>query len=127
MMEWLLLAYFAISFLLVLGLGYYQAKLEEHEPQDGFGDPGLYGVLALASIVGLALAVLICLGGTPWFPLGALFVGFTLLCHHMLIHWNSRFEGETCSCAPFQCKDVENHETWVVAAITAAVVSWLQV
>ena len=64
------------------------------------------------------------LGGSGAFPPAAALVAVTLLCHHTLIHWRSRFEGEACSCAPFQCKDVSNHETWVVAALVAAAVSW---
>jgi hypothetical protein len=47
------------------------------------------------------------------------------VCHHTIIHWRSRFEGETCSCGPFQCKDISNHETWVVASAVAALVSAL--
>ena len=63
------------------------------------------------------------LGGSEWFPAAALWLAITLLAHHTVIHWNSRFEDETCSCAPFQCKDVSNHETWVVASLVAGTVS----
>jgi hypothetical protein len=85
----------------------------------------MYSTVAV-SIIGIqALVTTITLWGTGWFPLGALFVAFTLLCHHTVIHRFSRFEGESCSCAPFQCKDVSNHETWVVAALVAALVSVL--
>lgn len=131
MTEWLLLAYFAISFLAVLDLGYLQQANATLPVIDNgsccSNDPCVYSVMAVAIIVGQACITLVCLGDTPWFPLGALFLGFTLLCHHTVIHWNSRFEDESCSCAPFQCKDVGNHETWVVASIVAAVISWLGV
>jgi hypothetical protein len=45
------------------------------------------------------------------------------LCCHTNIHWGSRFEGGTCSCAQLQCKDVSNHETWVVVALVAGLTS----
>ena len=89
--------------------------------------PELYGLVAV-SLIGIQASVsVIVLRGTSAFPPAALFVAFTLLCHHAIIHWNSRFEGETCSCAPFQCKDVSNHETWIVASLVAAMVSLLHV
>ena len=87
----------------------------------------VYSILSLATVCVQAFVSIVALGGTDWFPAAALFVGLTLLCHHAIIHRRSRFEGETCSCAPFQCKDICNHETWVVAASVAAVISALHV
>jgi hypothetical protein len=86
-----------------------------------------YGIVAIATVCIQAFASIALFGGTAVFPLAALFVAFTLLCHHAIIHRRSRFEGEICSCAPFQAKDICNHETWVVAAITAAAISLFHV
>ena len=85
----------------------------------------MYGIIAVFLIGVQASVTVITLGGTSVFPLGALLVAVTLLSHHTIIHRYSRFEGENCSCAPFQCKDVSNHETWIVAAIVAGLVSLL--
>ncbi len=90
-------------------------------------DNKTYGLLAVSLIGIQALVSVIALHSTASFPPAAVFVALTLLCHHSVIHRRSRFEGEQCSCAPFQCKDVSNHETWVVAALVAAVVSGLGV
>ena len=80
------------------------------------------------TLIGIQAAVsVLSLHATSAFPAAAVFVAFTLLCHHTIIHRHSRFEGERCSCAPFQCKDVSNHETWVVAALVAAAVSQFRV
>ena len=68
----------------------------------------------------------ILLHGTPFFSLGAFATAVLLLMHHTIIHYRSEFTDERCSCAPFQCKDVGNHETWVVASVTAGLVSLFQ-
>jgi hypothetical protein len=68
MTDWLLLTYFVISFCLVIAFGYYQARLEAQmtlDPRECLGDSDLFEILAIVNIVGQALAVLICLGGTP--------------------------------------------------------------
>jgi hypothetical protein len=123
MLTEILITYLCLTFVLTLALGFLQTPGLPKEIPDG--DPAMYSTVAV-SIIGIqALVTTITLWGTGWFPLGALFVAFTLLCHHTVIHRFSRFEGESCSCAPFQCKDVSNHETWVVAALVAALVSVL--
>ena len=84
--------------------------------------------IAAMSFVGLfALITVILLRGTPYFPLGAFATATLLLLHHAIVHRNSEFPDEKCSCAPFQCKDVGNHETWVVAAVTAGLISLFQI
>ena len=125
-MDAILWAYFAITFLLTLTLGVVQITRPTTDlapPQSanacGYVAVSLIGIQAIVSVA--------TLHGTSAFPLAALFVAFTLLCHHSIIHQRSSFEGETCSCAPFQCKDVSNHETWVVASLVAAAVSQLGV
>jgi hypothetical protein len=137
MMTELLYVYFAVTYTLTLLLGFMQAPLVRHSselsapewPIDGAAvvSPKTYGVVAVTMIIIQAAVSVGILCGTSAFPIAAFFVGFTLLCHHTIIHRNSRFDGETCSCAPFQCKDISNHETWVVAALVAATISQFHV
>ena len=119
--------YFILSYALTLVLGFFQTPptqlLPATDDDDDLHSPKLYGLVAVTLIGIQAVVSVAALNGTSAFPFAALFVAFTLLSHHTIIHRRSRFEGETCSCAPFQCKDVSNHETWVVAALVAAVVS----
>ena len=135
-----MLVYFACSFLFIMALGLLQepiqmgeaaAPLPVHaktEASSGEENPkAFWGLLAVSLIAVQALVSVLTLHGTASFPPAAVFVALTLLCHHSVIHRRSRFEGEACSCAPFQCKDVSNHETWVVASLVAAVVSGLGV
>jgi hypothetical protein len=121
----LLLAYFILTFFITLLLGYLQTPVGIPSTQNETTNSEVYSTLAVAAICVQAFVSMATLGGTDVFPLAAVFVAFTLLCHHTIIHRRSRFEGEVCSCAPFQGKDVCNHETWVVAAFVAAIVSTL--
>ena len=84
-----------------------------------------FGSIAICAVCFQALVSLIVFTGSGYFPWTALFVSFTLLCHHAIIHRNSNFEGERCSCTPFQVKDICNHETWVVSSAVAALISWI--
>lgn len=90
--------------------------------QDKFLDA--YCVSAVALIILLAAVFVFFVGRTDLFPLAALYIALLLLVHHGVVHQADDFSDETCSCAIFQCKDVRNHETWVVAAATAGVVSF---
>ena len=127
MMGELLTAYLALTYWITIILGFLQAPSIPitDTPQVPQRDPAMYGIIAVFLIGVQASVTVIALGGTSVFPLGALLVAVTLLSHHTIIHRYSRFEGENCSCAPFQCKDVSNHETWIVAAIVAGLVSLL--
>lgn len=116
----LLLGYLALNFVITLYLGFLQTPPDE-PARESFA---IAGVIALCL---QAAVTLFLLGWTVGFYLGALWLAFTVVCHHGVIHRNSRFEHEPCACAFFQCKDVSNHETWVVAALVAAVVSGLRV
>ncbi len=116
-----LLVYFGLSFIFIIGLGYLQSA--QHETHIS----GVYSIMAIITICVQASVSIILLRGTELFPVASLFLAFTLLCHHAVIHRDSHFEGETCSCAPFQCKDVSNHETWVVAAIVAGIISFMNI
>lgn len=113
--------HFGLSFLAVVILGFLQLRSHNNEQQ---GE--CYGLSAILIIVSQAVLTILVYQGSVLFPFAALFLAFTLLCHHTIIHWNSDFRGESCSCAPFQCKDIRNHETWVVAALVAAFVSGAQ-
>jgi hypothetical protein len=139
MAEVFLLVYFACSFLFIMALGLLQEPIQvgeaavlpvhaKTEASSGEENPkAFWGLLAVSLIAIQALVSVLTLHGTASFPPAAVFVALTLLCHHSVIHRRSRFEGEVCSCAPFQCKDVSNHETWVVASLVAAAVSGLGV
>ena len=122
------LMYFGLSFLLTLLLGYLQtpeSPLLSQGNHHETGNAGMYSMLAVTAVIVQAFVSIMVGMMTPFFPIAAAFLAFTLLCHHAVIHRHSRFEGETCSCAPFQCKDVSNHETWVVASLVAGLVSFL--
>ena len=101
---------------LILPLGSFQ-----REKMDRFS------IGAITLIVLLALAGTGMLGWTPYFPLAAATIALVLLGHHVVVHSSDDFNDEACGCACFQCKDVSNHETWVVAALVAAAVSGLGV
>jgi hypothetical protein len=116
----ILLVYFALTFVATVWLGYLQTPTGEAEQ-------GGYAIAAIIALCVQALVSVLFLGWTGWFPAAAVWLAFTLLCHHAMIHRNSRFEGEQCSCAPFQFKDIGNHETWVVAALVAGLISLLRV
>ena len=130
-----LLELFIIIYILVLVLGFLQTpplsltpkNLSAEEAADQAHNAKVYGITAVSVIAVQAIVAVSTLAGTSAFPIAAVFVAFTLLSHHTIIHWRSRFEGETCSCAPFQLKDISNHETWVVAALVAATISQFRV
>jgi hypothetical protein len=121
-----ILAYLGLSYLFIVMLGYFQTPATLPCNQQESRHSGLYAALALAAVCVQAFVTILLFRGTHWFPGAAVFLAATILSHHAMIHRNSRFEGETCSCAPFQCKDVGNHETWVVASLVAGAVSLLR-
>ena len=123
-MSLLVLAYFVPSYILIIVFGYLQTHVCLPNTQVDTRTSEVYSVLGLALICIQAFVSVVIFSGTALFPLAALFLAFTLLCHHAVIHRNSRFEGEACSCSLFQLKDISNHETWVMASLVAAVVSW---
>ena len=86
-----------------------------------------YSIAAVSLLLLLAGATVTFLGGTPYFPVGAICVALIILILHTIVHRATDFIEEKCGCAPFQCKDVSNHETWVVASVTAALISFFNV
>lgn len=118
-------AYFVLTFLMTLTFGFLQTPAGLPSTQGETTNSEVYSTLAVAAVCVQAFVSMAVYGGTAVFPLAAVFVAFTLLSHHAIIHRRSRFEGESCSCAPFQAKDVCNHETWVVASLVGAVISLL--
>lgn len=119
MFEELFFLYYGLTFVFVMWMGWKQSHEEEGKQT--------FENAAVVALIGQAAVTFSLLGWTGWFGLGVLWLAITLLCHHAIVHWNSKFEGETCSCAPFQCKDVRNHETWVVACVVACLVSVLRI
>jgi hypothetical protein len=117
------IVYIVCSFLVIITLGYLQTRrtLESLESQPS--DSACYGTAALVLLVVQAVVSVALYAGSGIFPIVALAMAFTLICHHAVIHRNSNFEEESCSCICFQCKDVSNHETWAVASLVAAIVS----
>ena len=116
----LAIACFALQFLILVWLGFQQTPVDEEERPE-------YGRGAIFLLIVQAVITVVVLAGTGLFPLGAAWLAVCLLCHHAVIHRNSRFDGQACSCSWFQCSDVRNHETWIVAAVTAGLVSLLRV
>jgi hypothetical protein len=117
-----LILHFALTFLLVTAFGYFQVRAREDEER-----VSCLSLAAIIVIVTQAVLSVLVYQGTILFPFAALFLAFTLVCHHAIIHWNSDFRREACSCVCFQCKDIRNHETWVVAALVAAFISGAQI
>lgn len=94
---------------------------KQEQPHDAYS-------VAAVTLITLLAAVFVCfLGTTDVFPLASFYVAILLVIHHAVIHRSTDFADERCASALFQCKDVGNHETWVVAAVTATVVSFFHV
>lgn len=121
----LIVGCFVVTFCLALLLGYAESRAAERDPTGEEAVP--YSRAAIAVFIIQALLSLALFAGSILFPVSAFLLAFVILCHHTVIHRNSKFEGETCSCAPFQLKDISNHETWVVACIVAGAVSFSNV
>lgn len=123
----LMITFFILTFLLTLTFGFLQTSTELPDSQAETGYTTNYSALGVLTVCFQAIVSISIYAGTPLFPVAAVIVALTLLCHHAIIHRHSRFEGEVYSCAFFQVKDVSNHETWVVASLVAALISLLHV
>ena len=122
MFEWGVV-YLVCTFLVTLTLGYLQTRPRLESLESPVSDNECYGTAAVGLLIVQAVVSVALYAGTGIFPVAAGALAFTLICHHAIIHRNSSFEGETCSFICFQFKDISNHETWVVAALVAAIVS----
>ena len=76
-----------------------------------------------------ALCAVLLYSRTEFFPAAVSGMAANLLIHSAMIHFP--FLGEyqesfVLSCPAFRCRCVCNHETWVLVAVTAAVVSALE-
>ena len=72
-------------------------------------------------------SVLLC-GRTELFPAAAFGFAAILLIHSAMVHFPLYECADPLrSCPAFRCRFVCNHETWVLVALTAAVVSALRV
>lgn len=119
------IVYLSLSYIAVLLLGYLQTPetLPTNQTENKYST--LYSSLAITAVSVQAFMTILLLRGTPWFPASTVFLAFTIISHHLIIHRNSKFEGDTCSSAAFQAKDITTHGTWVVASLVAGVVSLL--
>lgn len=120
MLTEILLILFGLLFVLTLWLGFQQTPPDQEQRQG-------YATAAVILFIAQAIITLFSLAWTGLFVLGAAWLALCLLCHHAVIHRNSRFDGQTCACSCFQLKDIMNHETWIVAALTAGLISVLRV
>ena len=82
---------------------------------------GCYRVDAIANVLFVVQAIVTC---CLWhfFVYGAIFLAFMLIVHHILIHYHDDFSDQY-TFLTLQLNDVSNHETWIVASVTAAVVA----
>ena len=124
LMPFLALAYFILSYRLTLVFGFLQTPECLPKTQAETITLEVYSVLSVALVCTQALASVVVSCGTTTFPHAALFLAFTLLCHHTIFHRHSRFEGDICSCFLFQVKDVSIYSAITRYAIVAAVISW---
>lgn len=86
-----------------------------------------YGVASTVLFAALALASAAMLHGTLFFPAAALSLAILLLVHRAIVHvaaCNSpTLDTAPPGCPMFCCKDACHHETWIIAAVTASMVS----
>jgi hypothetical protein len=86
-----------------------------------------YCVASTALLVLLALAAVVYLHGTIFFSASALALALLLLIHRAIIGVAKQADIlSAAECMPFRSKDTFNHETWIIAAVTAGTVSLLR-
>jgi ABC-type branched-subunit amino acid transport system permease subunit len=83
-----------------------------------------YGLAAMALFALLALTGTLLLHGTIFFSAAAFATALLLCVHHIISHFNTN-NAESERCTLFS-KEPSWHETWIVAAIVAGVVSVLK-
>ena len=86
-----------------------------------------YCVASTALLVLLALTAVVYLHGTIFFSASALALALLLLIHRAIIGVAKQADIlSAAECMPFRSKDTFNHETWIIAAVTAGTVSLLR-
>lgn len=103
---WILL----LSFLLIILFGFLQKT-----PGDR------YAIITLVLFLVTASYIVFYLAYDYRFDVLAFFFGCVIALHHMCIHRESDFTGQI-TCCTLQLHDISNHETWIVACVTAAIV-----
>jgi hypothetical protein len=84
-----------------------------------------YCIVSTALLGLLALAAVVYLHGTIFFSASALALALLLLVHRAIIGFAKQADVLSASeCMPF--RDAFTHETWIVAAVTAGMVSLLR-
>jgi hypothetical protein len=76
-----------------------------------------------------AMCAVLLYSGTEFFPAAVSGVAANLLIHSAMIHFPLMGECQesfVSSCPAFRCRCVCNHETWVLVAVTAGLVSALE-
>lgn len=103
---------FLIAIVLVMMCGYCQEKTFDK-----------YAITTVILMIIQGLFVIFVLSFEYRFDILSLTLGLELWVHHAMIHRSTDF-GDQITFLTFQLKDCSNHETWIVACFTAALV-WL--
>ena len=84
-----------------------------------------YCIASTTLLVSLALTSVVYLHGTIFFSASALALALLLLIHRSIIGFAKQGDMLSASeCMPF--KDTFTHETWIIAAVTAGMVSLMR-
>lgn len=100
---------FVMIYLLICVAGYYQV-----EPKDKFA------LVATVLLIAQALNIVLYLSFQERFDILSLSLAACIWVHHWIIHRKDDFKDEY-TLLTFQLKDIQNHETWIVACVTAAI------
>ena len=84
-------------------------------------------VAAVALMCLDAVGAVMLYGGTAFFPAAALGLAVILLVHGAVIHFPVGLEYQEHQCPAFRVGSVCNHETWVLVAAAAGLVSAFRV
>ena len=104
-----------IMFVIILACGF-----KQRDPSDR------YARLAVGTMIAQGLFAIISCAYTPLTLPGLAFsLALTIWAHHYIIHnVNQEPDLSEPTCISLQLHDISNHETWIVASITAAL-AWM--
>jgi len=113
-------AFFITTAVLVMFLGSKQRRMYDR-----------YAITTYVLIIALACTSVVLLHGTSLFPAAALALALLLLVHRSITQFAADatpllLHSDDSQCALFHPRDACTHETWVIAALTAAIVSALR-